>query len=200
MNVGVLVARPDRPMDFLQQPVEALYTTTILEQRGHDATLLDLRISDARIEIDNPDLFVLITQTYDLTQCYSISLENSARTVAELRERFPGVPVVAAGLHPSLRPEMTVREIGCDQALPGEIEVAVPWLVDRFAADPAVLERPLLDAPRTVDPADLPVPDYRRIDVASYWSEIVDPASETVSRGTTGLLFANRGCPYTCTY
>jgi len=28
----------------------------------------------------------------------------------------------------------------------------------------------------------------------------VDPATASLSRGTTGLLFANRGCPYSCTY
>jgi hypothetical protein len=38
------------------------------------------------------------------------------------------------------------------------------------------------------------------LDLSPYWSEFVDPADNTVYRGTTGLLFANRGCPYACTY
>ncbi|MEK8104310.1 radical SAM protein [Micromonospora sp. M12] len=55
-------------------------------------------------------------------------------------------------------------------------------------------------APRNTDPATLPVPDYTLIDVTKYWSEVIDPATGVLSNNVTGLLFANRGCPYTCSY
>lgn len=188
-------------MDFLQQPIEALYTATILAGRGHEADVVDLRVESIEdIVRGTPDLFVLITQTYDLTQCYSISIRRPAEVVAGLRESYPGIPVVAVGLHASMKPEMTKQELGCDLALQGELEIAVPWLIDRLAENPGALSEPLGEVPATVDPVDLPVPDYTRIKPERYWSEILDPQTQTISRGKTGLLLANRGCPYSCTY
>lgn len=188
-------------MDFLQQPIEALYTATILQETGHSVDLWDLRVQNPPERLAQPpDLFVLITQTYDLTQCYSISVRNSTAAVTDIRRHYPGVPVVAAGLHASMRPDMTRQVLGCDASLPGELEVAVPWLVDEFSKDASVLDGPLAQAPATVDPQDLPVPDYALLDLTHYWSEIVDPSTSSVYRGTTGLLLANRGCPYSCTY
>src|SRR4051794_23178547 len=102
MHVVILTALPDRQAALLRQPIEALYAATVLLQQGHQATLVDLRVSDLPTVIPpevRPDLFVLITQTYDLTECHSISLNNSRRTVTTLRRTHPGVPVVAAGMH-----------------------------------------------------------------------------------------------------
>lgn len=197
----MLVATPDRPLLFVQQPVESLYAATVLGAAGHQVTIVDTRVSTIEAELtERPDLFFLITQTYDLTQCNSISLDNSRRLAADVRERHPGVPIVAAGMHASLEPEMTKRDLGVDAALPGEVEVSIPWLAGRFQEDPGVLRGTLDEAPRQADPAALPVPDYDLVDVHKYWGEVIDPVDGEIRAGTTGLIFANRGCPYECSY
>jgi radical SAM superfamily enzyme YgiQ (UPF0313 family) len=200
MRVCILVATPDRPLFFVQQPVESLYAATVLNELGHQAWIVDTRLDGPDDRLDRvADLFVVVTQTYDLTQCNSLSLERTGRLVAEIRRRHPGVPLVAAGMHASMEPEMTARDLAVDGALPGELEVALPWLVERLAADPAVLAGPLTAAPRQADPATLPVPDYGLVDVSRYWGEVVG-TDGVLRNGTTGLLFANRGCPYSCSY
>lgn len=200
MRICLLVAVPDRPLLFVQQPVEALYTATILREHGHDAWIVDARLGDVDQGLsERPDLVLLITQTYDLTQCNSISLERPRELVATVRERHPGVPIVAAGFHASMEPEMTRRDLAVDASLPGELESAVPWLVQRISEDADVLGASLAEAPQQVDPRTLPVPDYDLVDVRRYWGETVG-ADGTIRNGTTGLLFANRGCPYTCSY
>jgi anaerobic magnesium-protoporphyrin IX monomethyl ester cyclase len=198
MRVTLVIPVPDREMIFVQQPVEALYAATILAQAGHEVSVVDARVTDP--VLDRPDLVFVITQTYDLTQCNSISLANAASLVAEIRAGHPAAPIVAVGMHASMEPEMTVRDLAVDASLPGELEVAIPWLVEAYIEDPAVLRGSLEAAPRTTDPATLPVPDYSLIDVTKYWSEVIDPATGVLSNNVTGLLFANRGCPYTCSY
>lgn len=200
MDVCLVVATPDRPLLFVQQPVESLYAATILQRRGHRVQIADSRVTEvSEVITTSPELFVVVTQTYDLTQCNSLSLENARRLVSELRQRHPGVPVVAAGMHASLEPQMTRRDLSVDASLPGEIEVSLPWLVDRLAEEPRALSGPLDGAPREADPAELPVPDYELIDVQQYWGEIID-SDGRLTNGRTGLIFANRGCPYECRY
>lgn len=198
MRVSLVIPVPDREMIFVQQPVEALYAAAVLAEAGHEPSIVDTRVAD--LVLGNPDMVFVVTQTYDLTQCNSLSLNNAARVVADIRAAHPGVPVVAVGMHASMEPEMTVRDLGVDASLPGEMEVSIPWLVDSYQENPAVLAGPLTDVPTTVDPATLPVPDYGLIDVSKYWSEVIDPETGVLSNNVTGLLFANRGCPYSCSY
>lgn len=203
LNICLVIARADRfQLAFTQQPVESLYTATSLLKQGHRAEIWDTRVRDlpdaAQLTFE-PDLFVVITQTYDLTQCYSISINNSRALVDDLRARWPGVPIVAAGMHADVAPAMTASDLRCDASLGGEIEVSVPWLAERLGSESDVLRRGLGDAPRFADPEALPVPDYGLIDVGAYSGEIVRPDG-AIDRGTTGLIFANRGCPYDCSY
>lgn len=198
MRISLVIPVPDREMIFVQQPVEALYAATILQEAGHEVSVVDARVQDP--VLDRPEFVFVVTQTYDLTQCNSLSLNNAANLVAAVRAAHPGVPTVAVGMHASMEPEMTTRDLGVDASLPGELEVAIPWLIESYLEDPAVLAGPLDAAPRNTDPATLPVPDYRLIDVTKYWSEVIDPETGVLSNNVTGLLFANRGCPYTCSY
>ncbi|HZN19318.1 MAG TPA: radical SAM protein [Micromonosporaceae bacterium] len=201
MRVELVVCQPDMPSDFCQQPLETLYAATLLEGCGHDVGVIDLRVADLpENRLGQADVMFLVTQTYDLTQCYSISLSGSRRTVADLRRRAPGVPLVAVGVHASLEPEMTARDLGCDAALPGELESAVPWLVAQLGEDPLAYRGDLSRAPRAADLGSLPVPNLGLVDVDRYYGEVVAPGHRSILRGTTGLVFANRGCPYSCAY
>lgn len=203
MRVAIVVGRPDWTPDFLQQPVEAIYAATILEQRGHLVKIIDLRLEKSAEEFNShlaADLAFIITQTYDLTQCYSISLIESEAAVASLRRSWPKTPIVAVGVHASVETDMTARDLGVDCALPGEIEVAVPWLVDAYEVEGRKAFERSKDAPRMADTTALPVPNYGLVDLSAYWGEVVNSDHRSVRRGTTGLIFANRGCPYSCSY
>jgi hypothetical protein len=49
-----------------------------------------------------PDLAIVTTSTYDLTQCYPWKLDTAKDAVAELKEHCPNVFVV--GAHGTLNP------------------------------------------------------------------------------------------------
>ena len=201
MRIQFVIARPDMVSDFCQQPLETLYAATVLRHRGHAVRIADLRVEGPpRLLPERPDAVFLVTQTYDLTQCYSITLRGASAAVDHVRWLWPGVPIVATGVHASLEPAMTARELRCDAALPGEVEAAVPWLVERMASDSSGWRGELARAPRLVDPDSLPVPDLDLVDLDSYYGEVVSPRHRSVFRSRTGLVFANRGCPYQCAY
>lgn len=205
MRILFCVAPTDMKTPFLQQPVEALYTATILQQRGHTVALLDLRVkplSNEAIAAHAPDLVFLVTQTYDLSQCYALTLNGPQLTLGQLRAALPGTPVIATGMHGSIETDITARSLAVDAVLPGELEAAVPWLVDALARDPHLLSRPLplADIPTLADPATLPVPNYQLIDPSAYRGEVLDLHTKQLQYGSAGLIFANRGCPYACAY
>ncbi|MEK8104309.1 hypothetical protein NKG94_02575 [Micromonospora sp. M12] len=139
MRITLVIPVPDREMIFVQQPVEALYAATILIEAGHEVSIVDARVQDP--VLDRPEFVFVVTQTYDLTQCNSISLNNAASLVATIKADHPGVPTVAVGMHASMEPEMTTRDLGVDASLPGELEVAIPGWSRRTARTPRCCRR-----------------------------------------------------------
>jgi radical SAM superfamily enzyme YgiQ (UPF0313 family) len=120
-----------------------------------------------------------------------------------LRKNFPGVPLIAVGVHGSIEPEATNHVLEVDYILPGELEASIPWFVDWYEQSMDTQKPPLPESeiPIQTDPAALPVPDYDMLgDLSIYHSEVIDPCSGLLHSGTTGLIFANRGCPYACSY
>jgi radical SAM superfamily enzyme YgiQ (UPF0313 family) len=108
--------------------------------------------------------------------------------------------IVAAGVHGDIEPGITSASLGLP-CLPGEIEASVPWLAQRLGENGGHLESiDLQKAPRQVIPNDLPTPAYESVDMSAYVGEIVDEATRKIYFGRAGLVFANRGCPYTCSY
>jgi anaerobic magnesium-protoporphyrin IX monomethyl ester cyclase len=201
MRIVLCVAKTDKAYYF-QQPVEALYAATILRQSGHDARVLDLRLAPDHIPpgFDRADLAFVVTATYDKSQCFSLGLSGPARAVAALRAAVPEMPVIAVGVHGSIEPEATREALAVDLVLPGELESAIPWFVGEYGRDPAILKADLTGrVPLQADPASLPVPDYDLIDPQHYAGETVDTTG-SLKPGVTGLIFANRGCPYGCSY
>lgn len=199
------IAEPETEAMHLGQPVEVLYTGTILQQMGHKVEVQDLRVSSLsqQNEVDQaPDLIFFLTQTYDRSQCFSLSLNKAQQALAQLRHYWQHVPIVTIGVHGSIEGQLTLKKLATDFVLPGEIEAAVPWFVDKFLTDPSILHQqlPQDEVPQQVDPALLPVPNYDLIDTSKYLEGIVDAETGKVHFGKAGLIFANRGCPYACSY
>lgn len=205
MNILLCVSKTDLTFYF-QQPVETLYTGTILKQQGHNVSILDFRtgqISQEDLAHYAPHLIFLVTCTYDRSQGYSLSLVGPQSVATTLRASFPRVPLIAVGTHGSIEPHATLRALDVDHILPGELEACIPWFVDAYEHNPKILWEalPLKDIPLQVDPATLPVPDYDLLtDLSLYYGEAINPHNGVVRSDTTGLIFANRGCPYACSY
>jgi anaerobic magnesium-protoporphyrin IX monomethyl ester cyclase len=194
------VAPPETTARHVQPPIEALTCAAILEARRFQVFIHDQRVADSLPDGDF-DLVLLLTQTYDRTQCYSLRLDHARELAEAIRDRIGvAVPLVACGVHADLEPAMTARELGM-RCLPGEIEASVPWLCERLFNDgDAIDDIDLSGAPRQVDPDEMPIPRFESVDLSRYRGEIIDGESGVVSFGRAGLLFENRGCPYNCSY
>jgi hypothetical protein len=189
-------------MLFLQQPIGLLYAATLLKQRGYEASILDLRVPGAptiqeMLARDGiPDLAVVTTSTYDLTQCYPWNLNTARQAVAQLRERCPEVFVV--GAQGTLSPELTLKDTRAGGVLAGEVELVIPQFVDHLQAGASPLPE-LFQATGSLDLAQLPVPDFDMLPVTEY-NSYVPFDTQSLYLVPSGLLFANRGCPFSCSY
>ena len=203
-ELDILLVVPKSPYRvdlFLQQPIGFLYAAEILARQGHRVSILDLRVSERELgeyleAHPVPDLAVVTTSTYDLTQCYTWQLATAARAVRELRGHCPRVAIV--GAHGTLDPRLTLAEVPADFLLVGEYELAIPQFVAQLEAgiEPG---NPVFRPAGKLDLAALPVPDFSRVPQRSYQSYL-PVAVQELERQACGLLFANRGCPFTCSY
>ncbi|MFD7505035.1 phosphotransferase [Streptomyces sp. NPDC059850] len=104
-----------------------------LEGAGHDVSVAGP--GDTAPGTRRPDLLVVFTGQPPR----AAEQTTAARLVASARRAHPGVPVVAAGPAASLDPLGTRDVLGADGSLPGAPEQAIPWLVQAYADDRAVL-------------------------------------------------------------
>jgi anaerobic magnesium-protoporphyrin IX monomethyl ester cyclase len=199
-RVLLAVARPEVDARHVQPPIEMLTCAAVLAEHDADAVIFDSRVEDT-LPAGPFALVMVLTQTYDRTQCYSLQLDRAQELLGRLRSRFSDAPLVVCGVHGDLEPAMTADAMGVPSCLPGEVEVSVPWLFDRLVRDGVPLaDIDLARAPRQVNSNSLPTPRFDAVDLTHYRGEVVDPATGDVRFDRAGLLFANRGCPYTCSY
>jgi anaerobic magnesium-protoporphyrin IX monomethyl ester cyclase len=193
---------PYRTVLFLQQPIGLLYAATILKQRGYQVSILDLRINgslsieETLATLGIPDLAIVTTSTYDLTQCYPWKLDTVKDAVAGLKEHCPNVFVV--GAHGTLNPALTLEEVKAKGVLAGEVELVIPQFLENLHTNGSISPQ-LFSAQGVLDVNQLPVPDFGMLPVTEYKSYV--PAdTNTLHLAPSGLLFANRGCPFNCSY
>jgi len=196
---------PAAPNALINPPLGLMYLASTLRRANHDPILFDLKITPQlnRLERElasfQPDVFGLSAFSPD-----AIDLANVA---AWLKQRFPGMPIVAGGPHATSNPDDTLARGDIDFAVIGEGEATFVELLNRLdgdaAATPGVATRdgqvlrfaptrPLLD-----DLDLLPYPAWDLIDIEAYAHFY---GATPVGKGRYMPVFTSRGCPYRCTY
>ncbi|KAB8158824.1 radical SAM protein [Streptomyces sp. 3MP-14] len=207
----VLPAEPPGTNNFHQVPIGSLYTAGRLRDRGMAVAFHDLRLNrpegpegaETYREIAAADLVVVFSADYDLAQCYP-SLGPTVECVRLLRAAGAR-RIACAGSHATADPELTRRHTGCDTVVVGEFEFAVPdlaaELAARLAAREPAPERWPLTGSRLADEDELAAlgpPAYDLAPMRRYFSEgFVDGQLDRVN---SGLVLANRGCPFGCDF
>ena len=199
----VIPAEPGIPY-FVQPPIGLLYAASALAAAGHEVRLRDKRIATEAggpepVDPEPADLHVLATTDYDSAQCYPTDLSAVALEVEDLR-KISSAPVVLVGAHGTVAPEATLQATRADCVLRGEHEVVIPDCVAVRAWDKKVWPG---DAPRVASTAEVATqltPAYELAPMHLYFSEGVDPQTGQLERVNTGLVLANRGCPYRCSF
>ena len=173
-----------------------------------DRTRYDVQIIDGRLESD-PVATVLDAIATGETICLGVSvltgapIRDALRITRAVKRRWPGLPVVWGGWHPSLFPEHTLAGAGIDAAVVGQGEETFAEIVERLAAgerlgvvagavtcghDRAAVH----GAPRPMqDINQLPAHDYGLIPVDRYFS---------LKRRRQIDYISSQGCRFRCTF
>jgi anaerobic magnesium-protoporphyrin IX monomethyl ester cyclase len=194
-------------------PLELGYTRALLEQRGHEASIVDAQLEGltlgevrARVEALAPDATLVVTApSYLFWRCAPPELGVPMRTVRALRE--VGGRMLAAGPHCSTTPRAALRKLGVDAVVLGECEEIVPELVEKDPGDwhaiPSIAHRRegeivVQGKPHGSDMRALPALTWDPSLLARHrhhHHRFDRPATQP-----GGELEASRGCPYACTF
>ena len=204
----IVLVNPRYRISF-QPPLGPAYLAAYLKKHGcDDVLIIDTTFEelDERLaRIARPSLFGLYIMTPYLS--------GASWTIRRLKEKFPGVVIVAGGPHPTVQPDDVITRIGVDVCVRGEAEQTFLELVKAIqnAADLSRIRgisymdpagSKLVHAPRREPIAnldDLPFPARGLLPMARY---LRGGTQKTFSykniRATT--MIASRGCPFGCTY
>lgn len=189
-----------------------LYLIAVLEQYGFEGQVFDARIDKyafRKLLLFKPD----IVGVSAVTPGYPGGVQVAER----IKERFPEVPVVFGGPHPSSLPEEVIAESSVDYVCIGESEFTFLELCKRvrdgaisstslqevknlvFRADDQFIftESNSFLSPETLD--SLPWPAFHRMDLTTYFAGT--QTHGLFRRGKRVLpIMSARGCPHNCTF
>jgi radical SAM superfamily enzyme YgiQ (UPF0313 family) len=193
---------PSYYSDEAAPPLALIHLAAPLVARGYEVRIVDSAVAaDATTEVlaaceEAACLGVSMVTGPMITQAVAV-----ARAV---RARFPGLPIVAGGWHPSILPEQTLRSDLFDAVVKGQGEVTFAEIVERYARD----ERDLggiagclfKRGGALVWNADRGYTDINALPRRPF--DLVDfEAYARKCRGLRWLLYCtSHGCPWDCSY
>lgn len=170
-----------------------------------DPARFDVRIFDERI--DSHAASSVVNEAEDaacigMTVFSGSPISSALRLSRELKRRFPRLPVVWGGWHPSILPEQCIASGVVDAVVIGQGENAFSDLVDALVTPskwPGIAGlcididgKPRRTAPRPLAKMDgFPAVRYDLLDVESYFRHKAQRQLDYSS---------SRGCPYKCTF
>ncbi len=185
---------------FYTMPLSLLAIGSALDRRE-----VEVRIIDARLE---EDALGRVLEAAEGALCLGVTaltgapLTDALRVSRAAKARFPHLPVVWGGWHPSLFPEETLREPSIDVTVQGQGEVTFREIVTRLRAGESlegvagatvrVGDRIVRGGSRPLADMDaLPAHDYGLIPVERYFA----------AKGRRQLDYiSSAGCPFRCAF
>jgi radical SAM superfamily enzyme YgiQ (UPF0313 family) len=148
---------------------------------------------------------------FGVTSLTGTMIANGLAMCAKVRERFPDLPIVWGGTHPTIAPEQTCEHALVDIVVAGQGEATFMELIEALEAG-----RPLDDVkgilfkrdgkvvktgPRpTIDIDSLPPMPFELIDMERYIM-LHSAALDTRLRGRRAVTYySSYGCPFSCSF
>lgn len=171
-----------------------------------DRSRFDVHVVDARLERD--PTAALLRALEGPTVCLGVTaltgspLRDALRATRAAHQRFPSLPIVWGGWHPSLFPMECLAEPGVRATVVGQGERTFAELLERFAEGrgPEGVRgcahreggAPTVEPPRAMEPLDgFPAQDFGLLDVERYFR----------AKGRRQLDFVtSQGCRFRCTF
>jgi anaerobic magnesium-protoporphyrin IX monomethyl ester cyclase len=198
----VVLFFPSYATDEISPPLALIAIAGPLVSAGFEVRIIDSAL--------HPDFIERTLEALDGALCLGVSLITGpmiADTLAVCRAakvRYPSLPIILGGWHPSILPEQTLAADFADSVVLRQGELAMLEIVTRLAQGETVhgvqgtLSKP--DGVITRHPerpytpvVDLPdrMPGYERIDYDAY---------ERVTGLRWVMYTTSHGCPYNCSY
>ncbi|HET9317467.1 MAG TPA: radical SAM protein [Vicinamibacteria bacterium] len=202
MPAKVVLFFPSYYSDEAAPPLALLHLAAPLVERGYDVRIVDSAVSE------DPEGDVLAH--CEAAVCFGVSMvtgpmiTQGVAVARRVRERFPGLPIVAGGWHPSILPEQTLRSPLFDAVVKGQGEITFLEMVERYARG----ERDLTGINGSIfkrgdeivrngdrgytDINALPRRPFHLVDFEAYARRC---------DGTRWILYCtSHGCPWDCSY
>jgi radical SAM superfamily enzyme YgiQ (UPF0313 family) len=181
-------------------PLGILAVATPLLRAGYEVRLVDSTIT--------PDLERRVLDDLDDAVCLAVSLvtgpmiRETAQIARAAKLRYPRLPVVLGGWHPSLLPDQTLAADCVDVVVRGQGEDVIVELVERLRAGDSLEGlagvgykqdgRLMFNAERPLRPIrDLPPKAYELADFDAY---------QRVCGRRWAMYISSLACPYECAY
>ena len=185
---------------FYTMPLALVAVGSALDRRRVEAQVIDARLEE--------DALGKVLAAADGALCLGVSaltggpLNDALAVSRAVKARFPEVPVVWGGWHPSLFPEETLCEPSIDVTVQGQGEETFREIVERLLAGDSLEgtagatvragDRVVRGAPRTIKGMDdLPEHDYGLIPVERYFA---------VKERRQLDYISSTGCPFRCAF
>lgn len=220
MKVCLLVPDFLSGTSFLQQPLDFLYTGTVLLRKGYDVTLLDCRVHHLSMSsllnaVKQQDVIVVTTTPADQVQNYFLDYRYAyaIKTVDEIRNTYPVKPIIVYGAHVSANSDLVIKDFKADFFIKGEIFETLPSLLDvirttrEYESVPNIIYWKNSVAVHTkvdmlsyhpIIPDDI-LPSYDLAEMSQYFGVEYVNNIPLVKRHRV-VAFGGRGCPFSCSF
>ncbi len=186
-------------------PFSLLYLGTILEQQGTDVTIIDQRLSPQWQEEFAEGLNREKPASLGISSMTGFQIKGGIEAAGILRARFPDVPIIWGGVHPSLIPQQTLEDERVDVVVKGEGERTLPDLVTALEAKKDLRSvrgiafkangETVVTEPQEPFPMDdLPELSFHLFDTHKYIIEDKETGRKSLP------ILTSKGCGHTCAY
>lgn len=188
---------------WVMPPMGLLYVAAGLEREGHEVEVYDAQIDERPL----PQVLESFRPEVVGITCVSALLGSALSAARIVKERFPGIPIVMGGVHPSVRPDDVLASVDVDVAVRGEGVWTMVDLVRAFSSGSSLsgisgisyrgdgrnVHEP--ERPAVKDAGLLPFPARHLVDLRQYRM-----SPDFSVRRPFDILFTAFGCPYHCIF
>jgi len=193
----------------ISPPTGLCYIAALIRKHGYDVSILDAEALHLGLEATTEAVLQLKPDIVGIA-CKTLWVVNAHRVAQALKEKMPGLLIVAGGNHVTALPERSLKEFPAfDMLVIGEGEITFLELLNKINAGEDLYNVPGLafrhNGEAHIAPArerirnldELPFPAYDLLPELKthYW-----PSLNNVKRFPAFSLVTSRGCPGQCTF
>jgi radical SAM superfamily enzyme YgiQ (UPF0313 family) len=184
---------------FWTMPLALLAVASALDREKYEVVIVDSRLDSPQALFDQLEGALCL----GVTVLTGAPLHDALEISRAVKARWPDLPVIWGGWHPSLFPEMCLAEPSVDAVVIGQGEETFAEMVTRLAAGQSLagvfgsavttrVGQPLLNPPRPMrDVNDFPPQDYSFIPVERYFEQKGQRQFDYIS---------SQGCRFRCNF